>query len=762
MNVTSAVQGAPTTAEDTVVLKRNCPTCEAACGLLVEVDQAENRILSVHGDPDDHRSKGYVCAKSQAFRYIYEDDQRLRCPVKRTEDGWEEISWDDAYTLVREKISGIRDEYGKDAIAMYIGNPIGHIYAAQLYLRSLMEMLQTERFFSAGTVDQHPQQMGSFTLYGQEWLFPIPDIERTDLLICMGGNPLVSQGSLMSAPDVKARFEALQARGGKLVVIDPRYTETAEVADQHIYIKPGTDAYMLMSWVNEIFANDWVTLGHLDGLVDGIEWIRDVAAEYPAEKTAAVTGVDADVLQALVRDYCNTEKAAAYGRIGLCTQQFGTLASWLVDVISILTGHLDVRGGMMFPRAPHSAPGQPKIDTSEHWGRWKSRVSGFPETCGELPASLMAEELEAGGEDQVKALVTICGNPVLSVPNGKRIREAIKGLDFYVALDIYINETTSQADLILPSTTHAEEGNYDLLSAGISGRNFAAYADGQLEPDPRLRPLWEMVCEIAAGLGGMTGEQLDGFMFENVAESAVKQAAEVGRELDKETIVAAAKYDRGPQRLLDIMLRNGPYGDGFDDDADGLSLAKLAETGESIDLGPLQPQLPDQLSTEGRRIRLQHALYDDDFPRLSQVFAEKLAEADGDENELMLIGRRHIRDMNSWLHNLTPYIRGKNRCTMLISETDASRIGVVDGGEARVVSRVGEATVPVEVTDAIMPGVVSIPHGFGHLYDDTEQSEAMGRMPGISCNDLIDDTVLDVASGTSVVNGARVKVFPAA
>jgi anaerobic selenocysteine-containing dehydrogenase len=740
-------------------IRRSCPTCEASCGLLVKVDRGDaNRIVSIQGDPDDHRSQGYVCAKSQAFRYVYEDSERLRHPVKRTENGWEQISWDEALDTTARRLNEIRNEHGKDAIAFFVGEPTGHNYGTQLYLQPLMKTIQTERFFSAGTVDQHPQQMVCYALFGQQWAFPVPDVDHTDLFIVMGGNPIVSQGSIMSAPDIKRRLNDLKKRGGKCIVIDPRRSETAEVADQHIFIKPGTDAFMLMAFVNVLFAENRVELGRLAGVIDGIEQLRAIASEYTPENTAKITGVDATVLRDLVQQYCSAKSAALYGRIGLCTQEFGTLAHWLSCAISLLTGKLDNRGGMMFPRPATGAAG-PGIggDLTPPYGRWHSRVRGFPETCGELPSSLMAEEIMAPGKDKVHAVITLCGNPVLSVPNGKRIRDALQTIDFMVSMDIYINETTSQADIILPSTVHLEHNNYDLAYQGTTCRNFANYSPATLPADPGLKHAWEIILELTARMSGLDAATMDGYIIQGLADQLAGVAQSLGGDLQASTIVEKVGTQVGPERMLDAMLRCGPYGDGFDDNAEGLSLAKLIAGNECVDLGPMQPYLPEGLCTPTRRIDLAHAIFIDDLPRFRKAFER---HNNAGPNDFLLIGRRHIRDMNTWLHNLQPYVRGKNRCTLKVNPADAQRIGLHDGGTARISSRVGSAEVPVEVSDEIMPGVVSLPHGFGHRYDDAKQTNAKKMLPGVSCNDLIDDEVLDVASGTSVVNGAAVQVFP--
>ncbi len=745
-------------------IRRSCPTCEACCGLLVTADPERRQVLSIKGDPDDHRSGGYVCAKSQAFRHVYEDAERLREPMLKTGGRWRPIGWDAALDMAAERIGEIRERHGKDSVAMYVGNPTGHNYGCALYLRPLMEILQTERFFSAGTVDQHPQQMGSWALYGQEWFFPIPDIDHTDLFIVMGANPVVSQGSLMGTANMPARLAALRQRGGRCVVIDPRRSETAELADKHLFIRPGTDAFMLLAFITTLFDNGQVEPGRLAQHLDHTERLREMAAPFTPESVAAVTGMPAAALRALVGEYAATPRAALYGRIGLCTQEFGTIASWLVDVISILAGKLDRRGGMMFPRPAHGSPALGGTPGEAPYGRWHSRVRGFPETCGELPASLMAEEIMASGDDKVRAVVTLCGNPVLSVPNGKQLREAFDSLEFMVSLDIYLNETTSCADLILPSTVHMEHSNYDMLFGGTTSRNYAFYSPRLFEPEANGKDQWEVLCELAARLAGTSAKQLDDAMFDGLVDNAIRQAGRVGKHWDTEQIHAALGATSGPERLLDVMLRNGPYGAGFNGDADGgLSLAALKSSRQhgSVDLGPIQPCLPEALQTPNQRIPLMHEIIEGDWPRLARRFAELAAgveRRDDPDADLLLVGRRHIRDMNSWLHNLTPFIRGKNRCTLRVHPKDAACRKLRGGEMATVRSRVGEQRVEVEVSDEMMPGVVSLPHGFGHVYSGTGQSEASTRMPGVSCNDLIDHELLDIASGTSVVNGVPVRL----
>lgn len=725
----------------TEIIYRTCPTCEASCGLKLEVNRDTREVISVKGDPDDIRSGGYVCAKSQAFVYIHQDPERLRRPVRKTAEGWEEISWEEALDEVGQRLGSIREQHGKDAIAFYYGNPNGHNVHTQLYTQLFITMMNSERFFSAGSVDQQPKNLACEIMYGNAWMFPVPDLARADFLVCMGGNPVVSQGSILGAPDAKGRFQALQQRGGKIVVLDPRRSETAAIADQHLFIRPGTDAFLLMAWVHELFARNLVTLGRLDGLVDGVDELRKRAEPWTPEAVAELTGIGAEQIRQLVTDFSAAKNPVLYSRIGLCTQEFGTLASWLAEVINILTGRLDVPGGAMFGR-PATGQNEPQPAQPLQHGRWHSRARGFPEYMSMLPASLMAEELECEGEDAVKALITIAGNPVLSVPNGKRIRQAMGDLDFVVALDFYINETSSQADIILPSITQLEHSNYEFMFSAFAQDNFARYSPQVFEPDAESRAQYQLLMEIAARVNGMEADDLNQMMLDGMLGMIAAEAEE------PEALVAQLKADTAHledgERLLDIMLRVGPY---------GLSLEQVQSHPHGMDLGGLQSMLPGALRTANKHVQLLHPLLTTDLERLGEVLQRPAAD-------LLMVGRRHIRDMNSWLHNITNYVRGKNRCTLLVNPVDMQRCGLQDGELAEISTAVGSATLPVEASEDMMPGVVSFPHGFGHVYADSRQAVATTRAAGVSANDLIGDQ-LDQPSGTSVVNGVPVQLRPA-
>ncbi|HZR80966.1 MAG TPA: molybdopterin-dependent oxidoreductase [Candidatus Binatia bacterium] len=739
------------------VVRRSCPVCEASCGLVIEVDRAAERVVAIHGDEEDPRSRGYLCPKAFAPAAVHADPDRLRRPIRRDGDRWREIAWDEAFDLVARRLKATRDAHGPHAIATYIGNPTGHNVGAMLWSAMFIQALGSERTFSAATVDQFPKNFSSRVLYGDSWLFPIPDLDRTDYFLCLGANPVVSQGSLMSAPDMKSRLRALRARGAKVVVIDPRRTETAALADEHHFIRPGSDALFLFAIAHVLFAEGLVRPGRLAEFTDGIAEVGGLAREFSPEAVAAATGIAPDVTRRIARELAAAPRAVCYGRQGTCTVEFGTLASWLVDVVNLLTGNLDRAGGFMFPR-----PATGHIEPSPHdsgpipYARFRSRVRGFPEFDGQLPVAVMAEEIDSAGDDRMRAMVTLCGNPVLSTPNGDRLGRALATLDFMVSVDIYLNETTRHAHVILPTTTAFEETNFDFLFQTTSIRNMARWSPRVFEPAAGALSHWRVMMEIAARLNDTTVATYEQFLFEGMLSAFVGVPG--GRCADVDPAAARAQLAResGPDRLIDLMVRSGPYGDRFDDDAAGLSVAKLRAVPHAVDLGPLEPRLPDVLKTPGRRIPLAHELFVRDVPRLRA----KLAQS-ADARTLLLVGRRQLRNMNSWLHNVDLLARGRERCTLLVHPADAARLGLSDGGRARVRSRVGEVSPEVCVSDEMMPGVVSLPHGFGHTAPGSRLSVASRAQPGVNANQLADELLVDELSGTSVVNGVPVEVLPA-
>ncbi len=737
-------------------IHRSCPICEASCGLRILADRERREVVRIEADSDDPISRGHLCPKAYSMKWVFEDPDRLRSPLRRTANGWSEIGWEEALDEAATRIRAVQAEHGPQAVGAYIGNPTGFDVGASVFGGVLSAALKTSRFFSAATMDHFPKLVTSRILYGRANILPIPDIDHCDYFLCLGGNPLISQGSLMSAPNMRGRLRAIRERGGKVVVVDPRRTETADFADEHLFIKPGSDAYFLMAMVNVLFEEGRVAPGRLESFTDGIEEVGRIARDFSPEAVAAATGIAPEVTRRIAREYARTPRACCYGRIGTCTVEYGMLASWLVDVLGILTGHFDEPGGMMFPRPAlgqmePGAGGRPFVT-----GRWESAARGIPEVNGQLPCAIMAEEIDAAGDDRMRAFVTIAGNPVLSTPNGGRLDRALPQLDFMLSLDIYLNETTRHAHLILPTTTQLESENFDVLSSTTSTRNFVRCGERVFDPEPGLLSHWEVVLELAARLQDITAEQLEQQVLYQEATRAVKR---LGGQVSVDDAVAAVGDERGPLRILDLQLRSGPYGAGFGNDGEGLSLAEVKESPHAIDLGPLERRFPEVLRTEGRRIELAHEYIVADVERLAAGLAER-----SKPGGLVMVGRRQQRNMNSWLHNLGHLARGRERCTLLVHGEDAARLGLSDGGRARVASRVGEVEALVEVSDQMMPGVVSLPHGFGHGKGfghgtiDTRVHVASERQPGVNANALTDDELFDVPTGTSVVNGFPVEV----
>ena len=745
---------APARTPATQTVYRSCPTCEASCGLRVEIDPESRSVIRIEGDTEDPRSEGYLCPKAYAMKEIYEDPERLRKPVKKNADGsWTEIEWDEAMELASRKLLEIKQKHGANANGYYIGNPTGHNVGAQLYIPPLLAGLETQRSFSAATMDQHPQNVALHTMIGDPWMFPIPDIERTEFFICMGGNPLVSQGSLMSGPNAKKRLRGIVDQGGRVVTIDPRRTETAEIATDHVFIKPGADAYFLLSVCQVLFEESLVAPGRLAEFTDGLDTIEEIAKAWTPERVAGVTGVAPETTRKLVRDFC-AAKGAWYGRIGLCTQEYGTLASWLIYVVNVLTGRLDAEGGMMFPRPAtgRSEPGRP-AEPFEH-GRYKTVNSQSPEIGNQIPCGLMAEEIEqaSAGEQRMRGLITAMGNPVLSAPNGERLAAALDELDFMLALDIYINETTRHADLIMPSTVQLEHENYDFLFEVTTVHNFARWSPELFAPTPEQRNQWQIYCELGARLtGAPSWEIVDDMMVKGMLGMMVGPDSGCP-DVTPDEAYAMLQDEHGPLRLIECMIRVGPYGDGFGTRPGGLDLEKLRAADHGIDLGPLQPdRLPEVMPHD--RIDLCPEYITNDLARLEAGFEERSRD-----DRLVLVGRRQIRNMNSWLHNLPVLAKGPNRCTLMIHPDDANRLGVEPGGVARVASRVGAIEVECQVTDEMMPGVVSLPHGYGHRLEGVRLSVAQDKQPGACSNYLTDETLLDVPSATHVANGIPVEV----
>ncbi len=746
----------PVARKDVELVHRECTLCEAHCGVSVEVDRATQSVRSVRGDPDDPHSRGYICPKAHGLKGLQEDPDRLRRPLRRVGDRFQEVGWDEALDLVAERLRAIRERHGADAIATYLGNPNAHDFGATLFGATFQRALGTRWRFSASSVDQLPKMVSACAMFGAPLRIPVPDVDRTDFLLVLGANPLASNGSLMTAPDMPGRLRRLRERGGRLVVVDPRRSETARVADEHLFLRPGTDAFLLFALVHVLFEEERVALGRLAEFTHGLERVRELAREFPPEAVAPLTGITAERIRTLARELADAPRAACYGRIGTTTQEFGTLASWLVDVLNVLTGNLDRPGGAMFPNAAHGpADPRPRKRGRIPYARWRSRVRGLPEFAGELPVAALADEILEAGESPVRALVTVAGNPVLSTPNGGRLARALESLEFVACVDIYLNETTRFADVILPTTTPLERNNYPLVFHQLAVRNGAKWSPAAFPKPPDAKHPWEVLLEIAGRVNGTTAEVAEEMTLDALLRTTVGSPGTACPALSAEEARKRLAPLRGPERLLDLMLRAGPHGDRFDDAADGLSLAKLAAARHGLDLGPLAPCLPEVLATESGGIELAPELLVADVARLRAALAKRRAG-----NGLVLIGRRQLRSNNSWMHNVHALAKGRERCTLLVHPADAGRLGLAAGGRARVCSRVGELVAPVEVTDEMMPGVVSLPHGFGHDAVGTRMRVAQ-RKPGVNSNLLTDELGIDALSGNAVLNGIPVEVAPA-
>jgi anaerobic selenocysteine-containing dehydrogenase len=732
---------------------RICTLCEATCGIRVTVD--DGVITSIRGDADDPFSRGYICPKAYGLKALEEDPDRLRQPVKRTDDGFVPISWDEAFQLALDGLTDVRTDHGTNAVGAYLGNPSAHSLHAMLYGPVLLRAIGTRQVFSASSADQLPKMVSAGLMFGGGLTVPVPDLDRTDYLMILGGNPVVSNGSLMTAPDAKGRIKAITARGGKVVVIDPRRTETADIASEHHFIRPGSDAAFLLALCHEIVVGDLGDLGAAADHIKGRADVEKIVRRYTPERVAGYVGIDADTIRRLARELCAASSAACYGRIGTTCQQFGTLASWAVDLVNILSGNLDREGGAMFanPAAARGANRPPdKVGRGVTLGRWKSRVTQSPEAFGELPVHTLADEIEQSGQGQIRAMLTIAGNPLVSAPNASRLDRAFAGLDFMVSVDFYINETTRHADVILPPPSPMRRDTYDMALYNLAIRNVAKYSPPAL-PLPEGHPdEWEILLTLAKGMMGMpetTTDKADDFVVRQLVDREVTKDGRI------EGLTADEAYEgisgrSGPARILDLFLRIGPYGDGFGRNADGLTLSKLEDSPHGIDLGPLAPRLPEVLRTPDRKIDLAPAHIVADLGRLDAVL-------DTDAPSHVLIGRRHLRSNNSWMHNLHPLVKGKPRCTLLVHPDDAAALGVADGDSVRVASRVGSVDAPIQVSDEIMPGVVSLPHGWGHDVAGTRQAIA-SEHAGVNVNILSDDKAIDVASGNAAFNGVEVRL----
>ncbi len=726
---------------------RTCSLCEATCGLKITTDEG-GAIVEIRADEDDVFSRGFMCPKGHALKDLHEDPDRLRRPLVRRDGRHVEVSWEEAFKVVEAGLAPILAAGDREALGIYLGNPNVHNMAGLFYLRPLIKAMGTRNVFSASTIDQMPRHVSCGLMFGGPGLIPVPDLDRTDFLLMLGANPMDSNGSLCTAPDFPSRLKDLRARGGRLVVVDPRRTRTAKRADEHLFIRPGADAHLLVALAHALFDEGLVDPGALRPHLSGLDALPALLAPFSPEAVAAHCGIDAATTRRIARQLAAAPRAAVYGRLGAHAAPFGTLASWAADLLNALTGNLDRPGGVMFPLSAHARQSATPGGRGFATGRWSSRARSLPEVNGELPAATLTDEILTPGPGQLRALVTVAGNPALSNPNADRLDAALAALDFMVSVDLYLNETTRHADVILPPPSPLARGHYDAAFYDLAVRNVANYSPPIFAPEgPPEHEILARLALIVSGQGAAADPALvDGLILSFVLQRAAADPASplFGQPLPE--IMAALPEAEGPERVLDALLRSGAYA------AQGMSLDTLRAHPHGVDLGPLLPRLPQLLDTPSGLVELTPAPIVADLPRLA-------AALDEPSPGLLLIGRRHLRSNNSWMHNLTPLVRGKGRCTLQIHPDDAARLGLGEGAEATIASRVGQVRAPVEITEDLMPGVVSLPHGWGHGLPGAALRVA-AEHPGVNSNTLTDEQVLDPLSGNCALNAIPVTVAP--
>ncbi|MER6519533.1 molybdopterin oxidoreductase family protein [Streptomyces sp. NPDC001553] len=724
---------------------RICPLCEATCGLTLTIEGTT--VTGARGDRDDVFSRGFICPKGAAFGALDGDPDRLRTPLVRRDGRLREASWEEAYEVIAAAVPALVREHGAQSVGVVLGNPNVHTMAGAFYPPLLLKALGTRNLFTASTLDQMPKHVSSGLLFGDPFAIPVPDLDRTDFLLLLGANPVESNGSLCTAPDFPGRLKALRARGGTLVVVDPRRTRTAALADRHLAPRPGSDALLLAALAHTLLAEGLATPGTPGEWTEGLGELADALARFTPEAVAPACDLTADEIRSLARELAAAPTAAVYGRIGSCTAEYGTLASWLVDVLNILTGNLDRPGGALFPlSATDRAPRPARPGKGFDLGRWHSRVSGHPEAKGELPTAALAEEIETPGVGRIRALIAIAANPVLSAPDGRRLDAALAGLDFMISVDPYLNETSRHAHVVLPPPPPSQSAHFDFAFNAFAVHNQARYSPPAVPLEEGRMDECEVHARLILAVSGLHGASPDVLNDRVIADTLAREVADPHSPLfgaDPQREARALTGSTGPERRLDMMLRLGPY---------DLTLDELRKRPHGIDLGPLSPRLPGVLKTRTGRIELLPDPIAAELPRLRAALAERPAA-------LVLVGRRHLRSNNSWLHNVPALVGGSNRCTLHVHPQDADRLGLTDGGRARITADGGSLEVPVEITDAVRTGVVSLPHGWGHDRAGSRLSVARA-VPGANVNQLLDGSRLDPLSGTAVLNGFPVELAP--
>jgi len=732
---------------------RVCPLCEATCGLTLTIEDA--RVTDVRGDAEDVFSRGYICPKGVALGELHADPNRLTQPLIRGEDGsLQPATWDEAFQVIRERLGLILTEHGPQSVGLFLGNPNVHNLSGAFYLPAFIKALGTTQRFSASTVDQMPKQVACALMYGTALSVPVPDIDRTDYFLMLGANPLISNGSMMTSANFPGRLRALRKRGGQLVVVDPVRTRTAAAANQHISIRPGSDALWLASLAYLLTREP--TLAAAEPWIDASEWHEIVTRLEPftPEATAPLTGIDAETTQRIARELRAARSAAIYGRMGTTTAGFtsgdvttpmATLASWLIDVINIAIGSLDRPGGVMFPLPVAGGPSTEGTPGSGHGvqipGRRRTRVRGLPSALGEFPASTLAEEIdtpEPDSDEHIRAVFVIGGNPIVSTPNQQRLTKAFGELELLVSVDPYLTATSSLADVILPVASPLTRPQHDVVFNNLAVRNQARYSPAIFDVPEGEKDETEVLAQLAAIAAGIasghepTVAQIEDLIAYTVASQACTDAASRAHGRTPEELLEAVSHRTGVDRILDLRIRTGPYGDGFGSHPDGLTLQHLIDNPHGIDLGPLEPRLPEVLRTPTGRIDVAPAVL---LEALTD--ASSLLNHDSPPPRFTLVGRRHLRSNNSWMKGLPTLTGGSNTPTAMIHPNDAAELGIINGADLVLNTPTGSITLPASVRDDISPGCVCVPHGWTDA----------------NVNALVDVQAIDSLAGTSVLSG---------
>lgn len=703
---------------------RTCNLCEAMCGLVITTEN--NQIKTIIGDDRDPLSRGHICPKALAYRDLHEDPDRLKFPVKKTDSGWKKITWEEAFETVATRLVETQDQYGNNAVGIYQGNPSVHNFGTLLYAPSLTRSLGTRNNYSASTVDQIPHQFAAYQMFGHQLLVPIPDIDHTGYMMIIGGNPLVSNGSLMTAPDVKNRLKSIQSRGGQFIVVDPRKTETAKLADEHLFIQPGTDVYFMIGLIQEVINQGWIKEGHLEKTIKNLDIFINAIPKISLDAISKITGIPKNKIQETAKDFCHAKSAVCYGRMGACTQKFGGTVHWLINGLNIITGNMDAIGGAMFtsPALDTLASGA----TRGHYNKGQSRVRNLPEFAGEYPAVTMADEMLVSGDGKIRAMVTSAGNPVLSVPGGKKLEKAFLALDFMVSIDFYINETTRYADIILPPAFNLNGGHFDIVFNIFSVRNIVKYSKAVFPKERGTKYDWEIFMELT----------------QRIAKKKGNKYPILNHYLTKVF---------GPEWLLDLGIRLGEYGSLKSIfNWSGLTLSKVKTQVNGVDLGPLKPRFPNRLFTSDKKIDLAPPIFIEDLKRVNSNLNQT-----NQNSSLTLIGRRQLRSNNSWMHNCPSLMSGSNRFLVLMNPKDGQSRLINDGQKVKIESNNFVVELDAKLTEEMMPGVISIPHGWGHESEGTQQQTALKNRGG-NLNALGDEFAIDPVTGNADLHIRNVEV----